>query len=255
MNTEMEATVPPRYPIASSWSGGRRVLKEYYRSVREAEHAWEEAPEEVWQQAIQRYSQTLLSFQSDALPAVSAVVSLFCGAPSLKAEDYAAGLWRAWLPGDLLWTPQDQLKQLPGEYTAPSWSWASAPIGDGVSYRNFSYTASENKLAKVLDISLTPKTSNIFAELLGGHLLVRSTLGSLRREPADKEFPLRLGRGAEEPARADFDSSTGQKEINCQWDYAASESLGGDLPTAGVFPLSYGEFLAVETRELLPTTL
>jgi hypothetical protein len=83
-----------------------------------------------WCSTLSYYSQLKLSFLKDRLPGISAIASSFavaCGG----AESYLAGIWRETLPLGLLWISygEDQDRDdVPLEYIAPSWSWASLSV-------------------------------------------------------------------------------------------------------------------------------
>ncbi|OAL42992.1 hypothetical protein IQ07DRAFT_525145, partial [Pyrenochaeta sp. DS3sAY3a] len=76
-----------------------------------------------WHQAVHAYSVRLKTLQSDKLPAIAALASVFAEA---SGDEYIAGLWRGNLLRELLWsTWPDIYIQKPDEYRAPTWSWAS----------------------------------------------------------------------------------------------------------------------------------
>jgi len=100
----------------------------------------------VWRQIVGWYSArtgrfhnrpTGFSDMTDTFPALSSMARSFAAATGFPESDYAAGLWKQSLPGDLLWTTNDPhaaiapdpaslLDDLDAEpYIAPSWSWAN----------------------------------------------------------------------------------------------------------------------------------
>jgi hypothetical protein len=82
----------------------------------------------TWDYIVGPYSQLLLSFPKDKLPALAGIASLF--STHLKDSDYLAGTWKALLPESLFWhtSPVEPwVAQLTRrEYQAPSWSWAGS---------------------------------------------------------------------------------------------------------------------------------
>lgn len=79
---------------------------------------------EMWHRMVEIYSEKLLSYHTDKLPAISGLSLHFAG--EMEDKKYVAGLWRADLPAGLCWFVR------PGgaggrfnDYVAPSWSWAS----------------------------------------------------------------------------------------------------------------------------------
>jgi hypothetical protein len=88
----------------------------------------------AWAQIVGIYSQRLLSYIEDKLPALGGVAALFSAQANMK---YLAGLWSGEsLPRLLLWEvrPNEDFVACP-LYTAPSWSWAS--IKSSVTYPYF----------------------------------------------------------------------------------------------------------------------
>ncbi|PQE18109.1 heterokaryon incompatibility protein [Rutstroemia sp. NJR-2017a BVV2] len=78
----------------------------------------------AWAQIVGIYSQRLLSYGEDKLPALGAVAALFSAQANMK---YLAGLWSGGLlPRLLLWQVLLNKDYVPSAlYMAPSWSWAS----------------------------------------------------------------------------------------------------------------------------------
>ncbi|KAE8453310.1 hypothetical protein EG329_011377 [Mollisiaceae sp. DMI_Dod_QoI] len=74
----------------------------------------------VWRMVVTNYTSMLLTYDSDMLPAISAIAGRL--APRLGG--YIAGLWKDHLPGELLWYPNNKVacRKL---HIAPSFSWAS----------------------------------------------------------------------------------------------------------------------------------
>ena len=81
-----------------------------------------EAAYSFWESAVHNYSRRTLTFQTDRLPAISAVASIIADA---TGDRYLAGLWRNDLLAGLAWIGSKAAPQQ--EYIAPTWSWASLP--------------------------------------------------------------------------------------------------------------------------------
>ena len=95
-----------------------------------------------WRAVVASYTLNSLTVATDRLPALSGVASRFQRHLNTR---YLAGLWEHTLPYDLLWfrwesrrarsLDEDNIFSLgraPGDYIAPSWSWAS--VGHAVSF-------------------------------------------------------------------------------------------------------------------------
>lgn len=80
-----------------------------------------------WAAAVERYSQRLLTVQSDKLPAMAGIAARFAPAPGLGR--YLAGLWEGHLAEHACWatTPGNVRRTRRARRTGggPSWSWSS----------------------------------------------------------------------------------------------------------------------------------
>ncbi|OIW24598.1 HET-domain-containing protein, partial [Coniochaeta ligniaria NRRL 30616] len=80
----------------------------------------------LWNQIVGDYSNGKLTYSEDKLVALSGMASMM---QKYTQSEYLAGLWRKYLPSQLLWSVYDiqwvASKERPTVYTAPSWSWAS----------------------------------------------------------------------------------------------------------------------------------
>ncbi|KAH8817515.1 heterokaryon incompatibility protein-domain-containing protein [Xylogone sp. PMI_703] len=81
----------------------------------------------TWEDIISTYSQLLLTYPKDKLPALAGIASMF--SQHVNGSDYLAGIWEALLPDSLFWHTSPVEPWLPEtlkeEYQAPSWSWAA----------------------------------------------------------------------------------------------------------------------------------
>ena len=80
-----------------------------------------------WKEMVEEYTQRVLTFSTDRLPAFSGVAAEMVDALNMK---YCAGQWEETLPMGLLWersSPASIARLKMGDVRpAPSWSWASA---------------------------------------------------------------------------------------------------------------------------------
>ena len=82
----------------------------------------------AWQKTVQEYSRLDLTFETDRLPAIAAIVKDEMDAR--KNDVYLAGMWRSTLLADLMWFRYSDYGEIAGEgqrttTVAPTWSWAS----------------------------------------------------------------------------------------------------------------------------------
>jgi len=80
-------------------------------------------PKNYWQKIVTEYTALQLTYESDLLPAIAAVVDRMSRLQRVD-DVYIAGLWKSSILSDLLWSTQDN-KPRPSRM-APSWSWVSA---------------------------------------------------------------------------------------------------------------------------------
>lgn len=124
---------------------------------------------------ISRYSGRKLTEASDKLPAISAVARRFY---ARLASRYLAGLWEGDLLSGLLWKrfwPEigPKMDQIPSDYRAPSWSWAS--INSACASRSQSSSKSNDR-ATVIDVQCNPATIDEFSEVKSGFVKLRGPL-------------------------------------------------------------------------------
>jgi hypothetical protein len=81
---------------------------------------------DTWRNVVNQYHERSLKFGSDFLPAISGIVTRL---QTFGAGVYLAGLWRANLIDELLWSritwPHTDFFVRAQPYRAPTWSWAS----------------------------------------------------------------------------------------------------------------------------------
>lgn len=132
----------------------------------------------LWDKIVEAYSSSLLTIGDDKLIALSGI------AKRQQAElndQYLAGLWGSFLPSQLLWNVEScrQIDNSPSarssKYRAPSWSWASV---DGViSPGGF---ADDGFLIDIVEVSITPATSDPTSIVKSGYLRIRGVLKELQ---------------------------------------------------------------------------
>lgn len=117
---------------------------------------------DLWHTLVAEFAQGILTFESDKLIAFSAIAMRMS---QHTRSEYLAGLWRKYLPGQLLWfsyTQDTNLQPRPSEYVAPSWSWAST---SGRVATWFIYRPEFEKVLDIVDVQVVPLDAN---NLFGG---------------------------------------------------------------------------------------
>jgi Heterokaryon incompatibility protein (HET) len=126
----------------------------------------------LWQIYIKMYTASKLTKPTeDKFLAISGLARKI-GPP----EDYAAGLWKPILAYQLRWQTGDNCTRQ-AEWRAPSWSWASI---DGPIYAETcpepNIEATMRIVFDILDIDVTPVTSDLFGPVLHGALRLKASL-------------------------------------------------------------------------------
>lgn len=132
----------------------------------------------LWDKIVVAYTSSLLTFKGDKLIALSGIAKR---QQAELGDEYLAGLWRQWLPSQLLWHVDHCLQVdnspsvRPEVYRAPSWSWASIDgiIGPG----GFS---EDGFLIEIVEVSVTPATSDPTGLVESGFVRIRGVLKELR---------------------------------------------------------------------------
>ena len=148
----------------------------------------------VWRDIVARYSVRHLTYESDRLPALSGVAMKF---QSMLHCRYYAGLWQDTLFTDICWLvlrSEYDTGLGPGEYVAPSWTWASVMhSGYGLVEDSFM------PLAVIEDVQCKIRGMNPFGQVLSGCLTMRALLSpfELLSDGATEPMPYLLNKGNE----------------------------------------------------------
>lgn len=131
-----------------------------------------------WSLIVELYTECALTFPEDKLVAISGVTQPF----TQMLGEHLAGLWRYYLPFELLWNVDPHLGGVavrPSEYRAPSWSWAS--VEGPVSYIMVKevFGMLESGIfpwAKIIDVNVEYKPGSK-TKVIGGPLSITGRLG------------------------------------------------------------------------------
>jgi hypothetical protein len=85
----------------------------------------------IWNSIVATYTRGMLTYDTDKLLAIAGLAAKL---QSVLEDKYVAGLWKRYLPSQLLWIRYVEAGtamhcRTPSDYIAPSWSWASV-IGE-----------------------------------------------------------------------------------------------------------------------------
>jgi hypothetical protein len=125
----------------------------------------------LWGKILKAYSRSLLTYGDDKLVALSGIAKRQQDAMS---DEYIAGMWRKWLPSQLLWSVANCRKidnnpsVRPEKYRSLAWFWASV---DGI-IRPGGF-ADDRFLIGIVEVSVHPATSDPTGLVDGGSLRIR----------------------------------------------------------------------------------
>ena len=145
----------------------------------------------AWRQLIEQYSLRKLTFDKDALPAVSGLGVQF----ESTLGTYLAGIWEKDLPFCLLWVSKfgpgrRVLSSTELDSSPPSWSWSSVVCGQ-ISWQR--WTADLSSEVEILEAKSFPSTSDARGVVSGGHITLRGKLFPLLvtyQKPSDERHHL-----------------------------------------------------------------
>jgi len=133
-----------------------------------------------WYGMVAAYSGLQLTYESDRLPAIAAIVQRVM---RIRPHDtYIAGMWKDTLIPDLLWYVMSLQARPRSTYCIPTWSWASASgeIRNVVGDRPF------QQLVQLLDVTFTPIGTPHIGQVEGARITLQ---GPTCRFP-ESAFPI-----------------------------------------------------------------
>lgn len=131
---------------------------------------------DLWSNIVLAYTRCDLTMRSDKLIALSGVAQMM---RRVLKDEYLAGLWRRWLPYQLLWykeKPAD--KERSAAYRAPTWSWASAD--QEVWSHPISLLDGEEILVDIIEALVVYAGSNTTGAVVSGSIKLRGMLKQAR---------------------------------------------------------------------------
>ncbi|QGI71142.1 hypothetical protein CEK26_003479 [Fusarium fujikuroi] len=169
-----------------------------------------------WYSLLWIYGPRKLTEASDKLPAISGLAGIF--AQRLN-DEYVVGLWRSRLLEGLLWQSLECRRV--SEYRAPSWSWASM---DGIP--GLGVSAPYEEVARVLDVKIDLKGTNIYGEVTSGRLQIQAPMERLYLDVKDWD-PTKPGFAYDNnpPIRTAHDETHSRFDFDFTADDAPQEAL------------------------------
>lgn len=134
---------------------------------------------DLWDELVEGYSTRSLTKLSDKLPAISGLAERFA---RTFGDVYLAGLWQSTLFSDLLWRGDYNAPWPPGDYRAPSWSWAAVngshrPLDryrQQVGYSQF------QRVANIISSGVKVEGNNPYGEVSDGRIVIQAPLVPVR---------------------------------------------------------------------------
>ncbi|OJT09436.1 hypothetical protein TRAPUB_14099 [Trametes pubescens] len=168
----------------------------------------------AWLDVVTSYSQRVITVPSDKLVACAAIATEF---QRVLRTDYLAGLWRATLLDDLLWSLRgDPQTSRCAEYRAPSWSWAS--VDEGVCMRGDLWSCASrdgSAVAEVVRCDVTLEDAALpTGQVTDGTLVLRAVLIPCALRPQGSSHCHLLLQAAQQAQRWGADGSNGEVELN-----------------------------------------
>jgi len=124
-----------------------------------------------WQKTVTEYTALELTYESDRLPAIAAVVDRMSRLQRV-GDVYIAGLWKNSILSDLLWFVHGNGAR--PVRTAPSWSWVSAQ-DLGIRWSAYQFT----KEAKVVSLEYTVVGAANLGEVINASILLKVSILNL----------------------------------------------------------------------------
>src|ERR1700722_7064597 len=134
----------------------------------------------TWGLVVEMYTKGQLTKENDKLVAIAGVAAMF---KALLDDEYLAGLWRRYLPNQLLWHVDDGWRnrsknKRPECPIAPSWSWASI-IGPVANACDIYFADERDILIKILDITMDTDGMSQLGQKEQGAIVLQGRLAQM----------------------------------------------------------------------------
>ena len=129
----------------------------------------------LWAQIALDYSRRDLTYESDALPALSGLARRL---QDITGYEYLAGVWRESLCKWLMWHTGNYIKSRPLTYLAPTWSWLSFRVPIFLVHSRFNSNSSRIKVFDAITILAGPDK---MGPVLAGKITLRGQVKEVQR--------------------------------------------------------------------------
>ncbi|KAL3417718.1 heterokaryon incompatibility protein [Phlyctema vagabunda] len=180
-----------------------------------------------WREAVSRFSERSLTYNSDKLPALAGFAVQIA---QVRESRYCAGIWYDDLPWGLEWTASEFCSR-PASWRGPSWSWIS--VNGFLSYRPDREPAHVPlECTSILDVHAPASVLNPYGEVRQAWLDVKAPLISLIHKAKDQSVKRRPFKGDPMVCECDSEFShytfslakDGSYQIRHRFDVAGEES-------------------------------
>jgi hypothetical protein len=224
--------------------GGTTTRRQFEVSLQARKHR---VRSDAWMDLVKKCTQRKIGRESDRLPTLSGL------AKSMQYEygfrDYLAGLWKDFLPDQLLWSTNCGYKaQRARGYRAPTWSFASVERAEYFSNVLETIFQTEREfLVEIVDVECRPATIDPTGVVASGHITITGPI---------QQSMLEVG-----PSRDHFDEnfvsfvvSAGGKSHEISPDYRILKPVEDVVQECN--SLEYGELTPAiaSTDKMLPKT-
>ncbi|KJZ70094.1 hypothetical protein HIM_10521 [Hirsutella minnesotensis 3608] len=130
-----------------------------------------------WFAILETYTGCTLTTPEDKLPGLAGVagdMKMLLHERGFHKTDYVAGIWKAMLPGGLVWNMRESGSR-PAAYRAPSWSWAA--VDGRINFHDRTpEEASRGLLCKLVGAATTLRTADAMGEVAAGSVMLMGKL-------------------------------------------------------------------------------
>lgn len=167
-----------------NWCECFDIIPSQYREKDQCSHSphWQNTRKEVsgpdfweWGKTVSEFTKRNLTFDSDRLPAISALATRFNETSNYKVP-YLAGIWKTepFMWKQIMWAAKARSTNSISKPGPPSWSWAS--LNRCISYDSWLFESPSNDSVTLLEARTQLRGTSPYGEVTGGFLRVKGVL-------------------------------------------------------------------------------